>query len=105
MFYILLILFFLWLFISRKALPRLSVRDYTPIIQGLNSTEKDIVKNFAKHDVGIEQCKVIYFKYLRLIGSRGSLEMNFLSEVFSVSPDLSLKARLRKQIIGILHNP
>ena len=70
----------------------------------LNAYEKAVVRRFAAGDNDVcEEVEVIYRSHLirHVKEGRKSLEMEFLSEWFTVCPDIMLRATYRQQILAL----
>lgn len=69
----------------------------------LTDNDKAVVKKLAEGDLQVRpDAEKIYFKHIKehVDGGRKSVEMNFLSEVFNVSPDYGLRSMYRKKILA-----
>ena len=69
----------------------------------LTDIEKTVVKKLAEGDLQARpDAEIIFFKNVKehVDGGRKSVEMNFLSEVFNVSPDYGLRSMYRKKILA-----
>ena len=67
----------------------------------MTQAEKDIIRDFACSGQGKEQALQAYRRNLVLYQvSRGTPELDFMSEVDSICPDLALRAVYRKRLIG-----
>lgn len=69
----------------------------------LTETEKAIVKKLAEGDLQVRpDAEAIFYKHIKahVDGGRKSVDMNFLSEVFNVSPDYGLRSMYRKKILA-----
>lgn len=69
----------------------------------LTELQKSVVKRLAKGDVQLkDEAKIFYHENIKthFDSGRKSVEMNFLTEVFNASPDLTLKALYREQVLA-----
>ena len=69
----------------------------------LSDDEKTIVRRLAEGDLTVKaEAEAIYLNHVGpfVDGGRKSVEMNFLSECFNVSPDRVLRAMYRKKILA-----
>lgn len=69
----------------------------------LSDREKELVRRLAAQDDTVRsECKAIYSRHFRefVHTGRKSVEMNFLLEVFTKTPDLVLRSAYRRQILG-----
>lgn len=66
----------------------------------LSDREKEIVRSFASgSDTMRAAARQVYDHYFPLIGA-STVEMRFLSEAFNTVPDLALRNRYRREILG-----
>lgn len=68
----------------------------------LSTDELSLAKQLAAGDQPVKaDAEAIYRKHVTayIASGRKSVAMNFLSECFQVSPDLTLRARYRKQLL------
>ena len=81
---------------------QLDLPEPAPETFGLKPPEREVILQFARGKTELrEEAIAIFRRNLRLVGPRGTIEMEFMAEIDHPSPDFNLRDIYRRRLLGI----
>lgn len=65
----------------------------------MTTEDKAVVWHFAENNKGRDEAIAVHRKYIPILGGRGTIEQDFMSEIDTVCPDYRLREHYRLKVL------